>query len=879
MAEKNIKARIVHKHDIDANWQLATNFIPKQGEIIVYDVDENYSYERIKIGDGVQNVNALSFVDDALRTEILEQINSVNTKVNEVSTLVGDTSVSDQINEALLNSQADWSQNDETAEGYIKNRPFYTKDPQEIELINDTLSFELLDGLYICEIGSLSYVLKIGTEIIVNYDGTEYNSFIQKFDFGFYAYNASLMNGLTGMDFANTGEPFMVHYYNGEIAIYTVDTAATHNIIISVVNIEDVKIDKKYMPEPIHIADKDVYAAVGLTSFNPVDITQTIEFPIVDLKAGDVVQLYINVTGSDTVSGADYEAVGEIAINAQVEDYIVGSEVVGKELVFDPIVLINNLRFSSAASTLKSIILNYYGDAAMRLKGTLAESILTGFSSSFSGQIDIAYPQTISAFDGLDVWSLTGGSVQRFTVSVDDSGIITTTNMEDGSQVKFAKEGLGFGKAGSNTNAEIFNDYVNSDATGKYSHAEGYKTTAGNYAAHAEGRDSKASGMYSHAEGYNSTASADCGHAEGSVSTASGNAAHSEGQGTIASGQCSHSEGYNTTAMGHSSHSEGRSSNDVPTDITTSTSNDTIITTWENTKFNLAKYDQCHTEGNDTLALDSCAHAEGYQTIASGGYSHSEGYKTRAISTATHAEGYNAIASGAYSHVEGEGTLASSANQHVQGKYNIEDTETKYVHIVGNGTSSTRSNAHTIDWSGNAWFAGDVYIGGTSQDDAEKLVKQSELPAEIAIDATLAVEGQAADAKATGDAIGNLNTLVGDTSVAEQISEATYTQSEVDDMVAAVKQFCLPKIRSITLTENNWVFSANYYYQDVPVGVCTPTSKVDLQPTYSQLATWQDDGLAFTTQSKDGIVRVWAIPDAPREDITVQISVQEVLEV
>lgn len=38
-----------------------------------------------------------------------------------------------------------------------------------------------------------------------------------------------------------------------------------------------------------------------------------------------------------------------------------------------------------------------------------------------------------------------------------------------------------------------------------------------------------------------------------------------------------------------------------------------------------------------------------------------------------------------------------------------------YVNIIGNGTStSNRSNAHTLDWSGNAWFAGDVYTGSTS---------------------------------------------------------------------------------------------------------------------------------------------------------------------
>ena len=62
MAEKNFNnIRIVNKHDTEDNWLKATGFTPKQGELIVYDIDSNYSYERIKIGDGVQNVNALPF--------------------------------------------------------------------------------------------------------------------------------------------------------------------------------------------------------------------------------------------------------------------------------------------------------------------------------------------------------------------------------------------------------------------------------------------------------------------------------------------------------------------------------------------------------------------------------------------------------------------------------------------------------------------------------------------------------------------------------------------------------------------------------------------------------------------------------------------------
>ena len=64
------------------------------------------------------------------------------------------------------------------------------------------------------------------------------------------------------------------------------------------------------------------------------------------------------------------------------------------------------------------------------------------------------------------------------------------------------------------------------------------------------------------------------------------------------------------------------------------------------------------------------------------------------------------------------GTIAASVVQHVQGQYNIKDNAKKYAHIVGNGTADdARSNAHTVDWDGNAWYAGAIKVGGTGQDD------------------------------------------------------------------------------------------------------------------------------------------------------------------
>ena len=110
---------------------------------------------------------------------------------------------------------------------------------------------------------------------------------------------------------------------------------------------------------------------------------------------------------------------------------------------------------------------------------------------------------------------------------------------------------------------------------------------------------------------------------------------------------------------------------------------------------------------DSVIGYDS--HAEGFSTIASGQYSHAEGDNTTASGNSSHAEGNKTTASGNSSHAEGYDTKAISDYQHVQGKFNIKDSSNTYAHIVGNGSSDTsRSNAHTLDWSGNAWFAGTV---------------------------------------------------------------------------------------------------------------------------------------------------------------------------
>lgn len=75
-----INGRIALKHDIEEHWKKATNFIPFAGEAIIYDVDTNHSYPRIKIGNGSSNPEELPFVSnqDDINTIVSSSLSGLN---------------------------------------------------------------------------------------------------------------------------------------------------------------------------------------------------------------------------------------------------------------------------------------------------------------------------------------------------------------------------------------------------------------------------------------------------------------------------------------------------------------------------------------------------------------------------------------------------------------------------------------------------------------------------------------------------------------------------------------------------------------------------------------------------------------------------------
>lgn len=298
------------------------------------------------------------------------------------------------------------------------------------------------------------------------------------------------------------------------------------------------------------------------------------------------------------------------------------------------------------------------------------------------------------------------------------------------------------------TNIASHAEGAGTNASGKYSHTEGYKTEANADCAHAEGNQSVASAAYTHAEGNNTSATGKASHVEGrynvidNSNTDSGGYrkyAHIVGNGTnnenrsnahtldwkgnawyagsIRIGGTSFDEGAEEIAtkeyvsrnqVGVKNSNGGEAFNSNTTAIGTNSHAEGYGTT--------ASGEASHAEGFGTTASKKYSHSEGSQTAASGDYSHAEGYITTASGNTSHSEGSQSSASGDYSHAEGLYTIADGKASHVQGRYSLPDDSEiddkgyrKYAHIVGNGTgTASRSNCHTLDWYGNAWYSGSI---------------------------------------------------------------------------------------------------------------------------------------------------------------------------
>ena len=283
---------------------------------------------------------------------------------------------------------------------------------------------------------------------------------------------------------------------------------------------------------------------------------------------------------------------------------------------------------------------------------------------------------------------------------------------------------------------------------GSYSFAEGNNTKASGNASHAEGNKTTASGWYSHAEGDETMASENYSHAEGNGTMASGLASHAEGEETTASGLASHAEGEETTASGRASHAGGRynvaDSSEYSYEFTTTD----LHVDKSATDYSFGTGIIIDLDGGKCLLRNK----KPLSPVA--------GFKDCYIQAKDEDVAYWVLSS-KQSPYNSSSIICQVVKVNV-GKFN-QPSYMHYATIIGNGTSDyTRSNAYTLDWDGNAWFAGDVYVGstsGTNKDDGSKKLATEAYVDERACVLTSSTPGSTKKFKITVDDSGTITTM------------------------------------------------------------------------------------------------------------------------
>lgn len=333
---------------------------------------------------------------------------------------------------------------------------------------------------------------------------------------------------------------------------------------------------------------------------------------------------------------------------------------------------------------------------------------------------------------------------------------------------------------------------------GQYSHAEGSNSFA-NVNAHAEGSYTLAEGTYSHAEGYSTKAFGESGHSEGGYTIAQGVYSHSEGHGTIADKIGSHSEGsflyWNVTLEGEANATTYNITNEPKPFLANKNFVINGIIRTSNNAFSLESnriIDATTQDGyvtsvtlEKTLNSESAINNSSYYMLvgshAIGNVSHAEG-ASFAYGDYSHSENIQTIASGDYSHAEGQATVSTGTSQHVQGKFNIVDTSNTYADIVGNGTTDSRSNAYTLDWNGNGWYAGKLTVGTGPTENMDVATKQYVDAATAGISPNLS---GLSDTNISSPATGQILTYDGTTSKWVNTTSPYMTASQVNELIAA----------------------------------------------------------------------------------------------
>ena len=86
----------------------------------------------------------------------------------------------------------------------------------------------------------------------------------------------------------------------------------------------------------------------------------------------------------------------------------------------------------------------------------------------------------------------------------------------------------------------------------------------------------------------------------------------------------------------------------------------------------------------------------------------------------------------------------------------------------------------------------------------------------------------------------------------------------------------LPKLVTITMPASAWSGSNNMYSQTITVNGVNANSKLDLQPTSSQIAALQNAEIVLMASNNNGKVTIYSVNGKPSTNLTMQMLITDV---
>ena len=316
--------------------------------------------------------------------------------------------------------QPDWNQNDDTQPDYVKNRPFYTGNPVETVLVEEsTVSFAAgRHGLYMAQFES-QFEATVGETYKVSWDGAVYASACVTLSGMTIIGNLSLIGA--GSD---TGEPFVMNVENGQGSdIYTADTSASHTLSISGFSQEVVKIDEKYLPDTI-ATKSEVEVAQNTANSNKEVLYSAFSSAVTftfDKQTSGRDTFVLNAFNYYKISDFNPAPENVISFKGTVENGGESSEItIGSNCVEYGLFIV-----VASAGGCSIPITETVTDSFTAPSAGLYAMYTEGYASLTAGTGQF----TLMQIDGLAIKSSTANSTKKFRITVDDSGTLKATEV------------------------------------------------------------------------------------------------------------------------------------------------------------------------------------------------------------------------------------------------------------------------------------------------------------------------------------------------------------------------------------------------------------------------------------------------------------------